>query len=252
MWRPLLRSLSDLLWPPACCACDREAFDADPEDGLCPTCAAQLEPPVVRCPRCARPVGPFPLAAPCRRCASERWALDGIVAAHAYRGVARALVVALKFRQRTAAARPLGRRLTQALEDAALPGDLLVPLPLAAARERRRGYNPAGLLAEEIARRTRLDLDPGALVRRRQDVEQSRLAHGARRRGPRGAFEARRVRVQGRCVLLVDDVLTSGATALSAARALRRAGALQVVAAVACRSEGHPGAERQADVLASP
>jgi ComF family protein len=168
--------------------------------------------------------------------------LGGIVAAHAYRGVARDLVVALKFRRRRAAAGPLARALAQALEAERLPGDLLVPVPLSPARERERGFNQADLLARRIARATGIALDGRALLRRRHDAAQSGLAPQRRRRGPRGAFFARRARVEGRCVLLVDDVLTSGATASACARALYRAGALRVVVAAACRSEGHPAA----------
>lgn len=244
MWRRLLAALLDLLWPPLCLGCEREAWDAVPSEGLCCDCAARLESPLARCARCARPLGPFTLGHGCRRCAEELWPVEGIVAGHAYRGVARALVVALKFQGLAAAARPLGRRLADALAAQRVPGDLLVPVPLSRARRRARGFNQATLLAREVARRLVLDLDERALTRVRHDVAQSGMAPGRRRRGPRGAFRVRPERVRGRCVLLVDDVLTSGATALACARALYRAGALSVVIAVACRSEGHPGAER--------
>jgi ComF family protein len=238
-------ALLDLVWPPTCAACGGEAWEGEPRAPLCTPCAVGLEPPRARCPRCARSVGPVAIGAPCSRCAEERWALDGAVAADAYRGTARALVVRLKFRAERAAARVLGARLADAVERAGIPGDLLVPVPLSRRRRRERGFNQAALLAREVAARLALDLDERALVRRRHDAPQSSLPPGRRRRAPRGGFDARAERVRGRCVLLVDDVLTSGATALACARALHRAGAPHVVLAVAARSEAHPGAERE-------
>ncbi|MDA1195315.1 MAG: phosphoribosyltransferase family protein, partial [Planctomycetota bacterium] len=73
--------------------------------------------------------------------------------------------------------------------------------------------------------------------RRRHTAPQSGLSRAARRRAPQGAFVARAAVVAGRCVILIDDVLTSGATARACAVALRRAGALAVVVGVACRAE---------------
>jgi ComF family protein len=237
-------ALLDLLWPPRCRACDTVAYEVGREAPLCHACGARVDPPVPRCSRCGRGAGPIVLAGGCPRCVDEGWPLEGIVAGQPYRGVARDLVVALKFRARLDAAEPLARWLEDALRAARVPGDLVVPLPLAARRRASRGFNQAELLARPLARALDLALDPRALVRRRHDPAQSGQSPGRRRRGPRGAFVARRERVEGRCVLLVDDVLTSGATALAAARALYRAGAAAVVVCAACRSEGHPGCER--------
>lgn len=221
------------MWPPACAACGEPAWDGG---GLCPLCAALLPPTVPRCLRCARPVGPFANRSPCLWCTDEPTGLDGALAAYAYRGVARELVLGLKFRARFEAAAILGRALAATVREAEVPGDLIVPVPLSRRRRRRRGYDQALLLAQQVRDALDLACDPRALVRRRDTPPQSTLPRSRRFRGPRGAFSARRSRVRGRSILLVDDVLTSGGTARACATALRRAGARSVVAAVACRA----------------
>jgi len=153
-----------------------------------------------------------------------------------YADAARELVLALKFGSRRRAALPLAEALGVAVEAAGAPADLLAAVPLSRRRERERGYNQALLLADAIGRASGIPLDARALERRRHTRRQSRLSRAARRRGPLGAFVARRPRVSGRCVLLVDDVLTTGATIRACALALRRAGAATVTAAVACRT----------------
>jgi len=229
------RSLLAAVFPPRCLACRGEGWDA-PLPGLCARCAASL--PLIRAPcrRCGREAGAFAATDPCPACRDEETDVDGVTAALRYRDAARDLVLALKFGRRPPAAIPLGILLADAVLAAGRPGDLVVPVPLSTARLRRRGHNQADEIARVLAARTGLSRDPRALVRRRGGPPQSGLSRPARRRGPRGAFVARRDRVEGRCVLLVDDVVTTGATAGACARALRRAGALRVVLAVACRA----------------
>ena len=170
------------------------------------------------------------------RCRDEPTDLDGVVAPLRYLDGARALVLALKFHGRTPAARPLGLLLADAIASADVPGDLLVPVPLSSRRRRARGHNQADELAREVARAAGLARDEHALHRARDTRPQSGLSRAQRAKNPRGAFRARRDRVEGRCVLLVDDVVTSGATASACARALKRAGAARVVLVAACRA----------------
>jgi len=108
-------------------------------------------------------------------------------------------------------------------------GDVLVPVPLHPGRRRERGFNQAALIAREIARLTDRPWVEEALVRRAQTRPQTGLSAAERRRNVKGAFVVRRRReVTGRVVVLVDDVLTTGATAQACALALREGGATEV------------------------
>lgn len=169
--------------------------------------------------------------------ARRRRVLRGVVAHWSYEGSARELVRAAKFRRHRQAASYLGASLAESVQQARTPGDLLLPMPLSAERLRRRGFNQAAQMARAVARRTGLEVSVRGLVRHRDDPPQSGRPRSARLRGPRGAFRARSHLVRGRCILLVDDVLTTGATVRAAAHVLRTAGALAVTAAVACRAE---------------
>ncbi len=231
----LAEALLDAFLPPRCALC--RAVHWDPTS-LCPPCAARLPPASVRCPACGRQTGPYAARAPCGRCRAEDLRLDGVVAAWPYEAAARELVLALKFKGRLGAAEVLGRGIADAAESRDVPGDLVVPVPLSRRRHRRRGFDQALLVASVVAKELDLPWDPHALLRVRDVPPQTSLAGGRRRRSPRGAFRADRARVRSRSVLLVDDVLTTGATARAAAVALRRAGAQSVVAAVAARTEG--------------
>jgi ComF family protein len=229
------RGVLDVLWPPRCLVCEGDAWDGA-LPGLCGRCGDRLVRIVHPCPRCGREAGAFAAVAPCPRCRDEPTDLDGVVAPLRYLDGARALVLALKFHGRTPAARPLGLLLADAVASAGVPGDVLVPVPLSHRRRRARGHNQADELAREVARATGLARDEHALRRARDTRPQSGLSRAQRAKNPRGAFRALPDRVEGRCVLLVDDVVTSGATASACARALKRAGAARVVLVAACRA----------------
>ncbi len=163
-------------------------------------------------------------------------AFDAAYAYAAYEGVMRDLIHLFKY----ARIRPLARALGGYMA-AALPReerfDMAVPVPLHWVKRWRRGFNQASLLADELGRRCGIRIVE-AMRRTRHTPAQASLSRAARRRNLRGAFAARtRAGVQGRRILLVDDVLTTGATANACAAALKRAGASYVAVLTLARAD---------------
>jgi ComF family protein len=224
--RALAVAALDLLFPAVCALCEARlgAGRRDPVCGGCWGSFTRLAPPW--CLRCGVP---SPASAePCAACREPPPPFDYARAAAAYGGAVREAVHALKFRGRRTLARPLGDLIReQCAEALAERPDALVPVPLARARERERGFNQAGLLAERLGERAHLSVRPRWLVRLRATAPQSDLAAAARHPNVAGAFAAAPA-VAGAHVVVVDDVITTGATVGECARALRAAGARRV------------------------
>ncbi len=223
----------EVLFPPHCPACGE--WCAPPGGGLCAGCRRDL--PLadqVACAGCgsaAARTGAF-----CASCAGA-YAFETVVAAAAYAGAARQLVRRFKYRADFSAGRLLADLLAARLASRPGPGvDLLVPVPLHRGRLASRGYNQAALLARGCGRRLGLPVAVSALGRSRGTRVLAGLNRSERASELRGAFAVRAPgSVVGRRVLLVDDVLTTGATADGCSRALRAAGAAWVGVAVAAR-----------------
>jgi ComF family protein len=222
--RRLVDPVLAVVFPSACPACGR--LLARPGRGpLCEPCWASL--PRHRAPacRCGLPLAPGLSA--CGRCRRARQPFAAGASLGPYEGSLRVVLHELKYAGRRRAA---GRLAEALLEEPGVrllvaTSDLLVPVPLHPRRLRERGFNQSALLAHEIARRAGTATCPDALVRRLDTVPQAGLSAAARRRNVREAFAVRRKAfVAGRTVVLVDDVLTTGATALACARRLEEAG----------------------------
>ncbi len=144
-------------------------------------------------------------------------------------GPARTLANRLKYSDRAELARPIARWMARAGADLLADADLLTPVPLHALRLWRRRFNQAAALAAEISRQTGKPCDLSALLRVKATRSQIGLTRAQRAENVQGAFRAAaRAQVRGLNVVLIDDVLTSGATANAASRALLRAGAKRV------------------------
>ncbi|QHO73370.1 amidophosphoribosyltransferase [Bradyrhizobium sp. CCBAU 051011] len=229
MFAQIPRLALDIALPTQCVSC-REPVDGE---GVCAACWAKLSfiaPPF--CPRLGIPFVYDP--------GSELLSMEAIAnppayqrarAAVRYDDVARTLVHALKYQDRTDLAPAMGRWMARAGKELLDQADVLVPVPLHWRRGWSRRYNQSGALARVISQQTGVKLTAEALRRIRATEQQIGLSRPQRASNVQGAFKVaadRMADIQGRRVILIDDVLTSGATTDACARALLRAKAAQV------------------------
>lgn len=192
---------------------------------ICAACLRGLHVPVQACPHCALPLANG--APSCPACRRGRFAFDAAIARFEYRFPLDRLVHRFKYGGDLALGRWLARELARRAAPEPRP-DLLVVPPLAGQRLRERGFNQALELARDIGRRMRLPTDAHLLVRQRETRSQARLGRRERQANLRDAFACTRA-VPGMHTAIVDDVLTTGATADALARTLKGAGADRVV-----------------------
>ena len=228
----------NLLLPPSCLTCDAEV---DGFGRFCAACFAQAQ--FISQPFCRRCAAPFSHAAQfvngvCPHCAQAPPPWEQARAALRYDVHSRRMILLLKHNDRPELARALAPMMVRAGAALLEAADLLVPVPLHPARLRARRYNQAALLAREIGRLTQVPTRLDALVRLRATQSLGDLSADQRAAMVAGAFAPRRGAVawlMGRRIVLVDDVLTSGATGGACTLALLAAGATRVDVLVAAR-----------------
>jgi ComF family protein len=228
--RGLARAGIDLVYPPACAACG--ASTGTPH-GLCASCWSKLG--FISRPYCERLGTPFALdiggALLSPAAMADPPAFHRARAVCAYDETARELVHRLKYGDRTELAIAMGGMMRLAGRELLADADLVMPVPLHRWRLWSRRFNQSALLADVVAREHGLPLDLSSLHRVRRTRPQVGLSRNERAENLQGALrvdDAARVAISGCRILLVDDVLTTGATANAAARALLRAGATAV------------------------
>jgi ComF family protein len=227
----LLRPLVDLLLPPQCPACRSLVAETGT---LCPDCWKGMDflaPPF--CQRCGLPFsfdagGESLICAPCLD-APPPWRQARSVLR--YDDASKGLVLAMKHADRTDLAPALARWMARAGADLLEGCDLIVPVPLHWMRLFTRRFNQSALLAHGLGRLSGKPVAPDLMSRTRRTQSQGHLHRSERMGNVKGAFAVRPgqlSRIQGKSLLLIDDVLTSGATAAECARVLLKAGAEHV------------------------
>jgi ComF family protein len=231
-WRSRARGLADSLlnfvFPPVCGACKKAG------SLLCDACEAQLQ--WVRgplCNRCGRPVSRATDC--CSVCQQRPLPLKKIRSAVLFTYPVTKLIHNLKYNGAFGLTSPLAQMMVEAWSTWHMPIDLVLPIPLHAERERKRGYNQSTLLTRAFCAGTALPYAEDVLQRTRFTTPQVGLTAVERLQNVQDAFQAD-VRVQGKQVLLIDDVCTTGATMAAAAIALYAAGAQTVSGYCAARA----------------
>lgn len=235
-WRKFLDAFVKALYPPRCPSCGALVGDFR----FCDHCSAEvrfLSPPW--CEICGRPFDPLAKArGVCADCFRSRPHFVKARSATLYDGPVAEAIKALKYSGRTAVSRVLGALLAEAVSslDAPLEGAVLIPVPLHRKRLLERGFNQSELLAKEAGGRLGLRVERKVLVRKVHTRPQVELSGRERKENVKGAFSVERAElVRGRVLVVVDDVMTTGATLDECAKALRKAGAREVYAATVAR-----------------
>jgi ComF family protein len=229
------KAVLDLLFPPLCIGCRKQVAQA----GFCADCWGQIN--FLDGPGCACCGLPFPVALEgdiiCANCLAKPPAFDSARAILAYDEKSRGAILARKHADRLDLVPGFARWLSRTGRRVLEGSDLVAPVPLHPWRLWRRRYNQSAELARRLARDWKLEYAPFALIRSRSTSSQGAMATArARRRNVLRAFKVPDpAKVAGKRVLLLDDVLTTGATAEACARALKRAGAAQVHVLVLAR-----------------
>lgn len=230
--RALLRRVLDAVLPPLCLCCGTVV--AEPGT-LCPECWSRmgfLAPPL--CHACGHPFDIDPGAeglALCGPCLAKAPPWGRARAVLRYDDASKPLVLRFKHADRLEGAAPFARWMARAGAELLADAEIIVPVPLHRWRLLARRYNQAAVLAQGLGRLSGVAVAPDALVRLRRTVSQGHMDREERRRNVAGAFaipDSRRPRIEGRRVLLVDDVLTTGATTGECSRVLSKAGAASV------------------------
>jgi ComF family protein len=236
-------SAADLLFPPACAFCSEPSPPREDGTLLCETCASRLSHARKDfCPRCGMPAPALNAEdGKCANCRDKKFRFSAVRSLGLYENDVRQAVLRMKHQEQEHLAMALGRRLATVLNENPFPElpELVVPVPMHWWKRLIRGTSAAETLARSLSSAKSLPIASDLLCCRRYTKTQSSLTGEERRLNVRGAFAAsRRYDISGARILLVDDVITTGATCDSAAQVLLEAGAGTVYAISVARGTG--------------
>jgi ComF family protein len=241
LWRASRRYAVDLLFPPECALCHAD-LSGDGQIAICDDCQQTLVTAhsIRRCPRCGAAIAaPVDDQGRCHKCRDVHLHFESVIPLGDYDGPLRHSVLMMKKWQREPLSLAVGRLTAETLFDRleSLHVDLIVPVPMHWTRRIWRATNSPDLLAEAIAEKLAATDDSRCLIRVRHTEQQTILAPSKRADNVHHAFRVRDDRVlNDKSILLVDDILTTGATCNDAARALKQAGANAVHVCVVARA----------------
>lgn len=221
------RGLLDFVLPPRCASCGVVVADVH---SFCADCWTKIDFLGERgCTTCGLPLEATD-AGTCGACLARPPRIARTRAAVAYDDLTRQLAIRLKYGRKVALARTMARFMAPLVARGEGEGaTILLPVPLHRGRLWQRGFNQSALIARDLSRRTGLSWDPFLLRRKRRTPPLRGMGQSQRRRNVAGAFEVPdSLRVDGKRIVLIDDVLTTGSTADACARTLQRAGAASV------------------------
>jgi ComF family protein len=235
-------AIVDLLFPPHCVICSQYGA------WLCTDCQGQIDaahPPI--CYHCGYPLDSEtahePVTLACPACPEAAYHLAGLRSFGLHDGPLRKAIHQFKYQHLRALAVPLGEMMAQSWQSLCPPAleiDAIVPVPLHTGRQRQRGFNQAAVLAHQIGFQMNKPVVDDALLRTRATAPQVDLSIAERKKNVHGAFQPSGRGLRGQCVMLVDDVCTTGSTLEAAAASLVEGGVQTVWAYTLARAKGHP------------
>ncbi|MGE0268030.1 MAG: ComF family protein [Candidatus Omnitrophota bacterium] len=233
MIRSLVIGLKDLVYPPICTICRERIPSAHPFKGLCLPCNARIvmnAPP--SCVKCFRPLSTSHPGVYCRNCTRQTIHFDFAYCSSPFTPFLRQLLHLYKFHQKTYLRHTFADHMIRFIRQYNLDMDqfdLFVPMPLSGVRLRERGYNQAGLIAQLLAKHFNKPCPEDILLKARHTASQSSLAKKERFTNVTGAFKINSsAKIINTNILIIDDLMTTGATASAAALAVKSAKAKKV------------------------